>query len=246
MSIKLIKRNTIMKTSVHISNLSIAATSAALVSSLALGLFFAFEPAVTLGQETDDFTVRAQITEELSFITIADDITLTPPIPGLAGGFANGTTTVAVNTNNPDGYSMSIEFATGTAMQAEIGTSTIPNYAPVVGGTPDYNFTMASGNAGFGYSVFSNTNTEDTNSIFLNDGSVCSGGGTTGTLGKCWYNVGVGDASNATNIINRTSETPGTGATTTIAFQVGIGNNPSTNITTGFFNATTTLTITNN
>jgi len=234
-----------MKTSLHISNLSIAATSAALVFTLALGTFFAFEPAVTFGQTTDEFTVQAEITGELSLVTTADDITLTPSIPGLSGGFANGTTTVAVNTNNPAGYAMTIQFDDVTAMQQDSGTSTIPNYVPVVGGTPDYDFTMAAGDAGFGYTVFSNTSAADTDSKFLNDGSsVCGGGGTTGTLGKCWYNTATANAT--VNIINRASPTPSTGATTTLAFQVGVGANPNPALPTGFYTATTTLTITDN
>jgi len=230
-----------MKTSVHISNLSIAATSAALVFSLSLGLFFAFEPAVTFGQ-TDEFTVRAEITGELAFVTTADNITLAPAIAGLTGGFASGTTTVAVNTNNPLGYAMTIEFSDAVAMQQELGTSTIPNYVPASGA--DYDFTMAAGEAGFGYTVFSNTNTADTNSIFLNDGASDCSSGTTGTLGKCWYNVA--DATVATNIINRSTPTPSTGATTTLAFQVGVGANPNPALPAGFYTATTTLTITDN
>jgi hypothetical protein len=229
-----------MKTSVHISNLSIAATSAALVSSLALGLFFAFEPAVTFGQ-TDEFTVKAEITGELSFVTLADDIVLTPQIAGLTGGFANGTTTVAVNTNNPLGYQMTIEFSDEEAMQADESASFIPNYEPASGA--DFNFAMAVGDAGFGYSVFSNTNAADTDSVFLNNGSDCSSG-STATLGKCWYNVA--DARVPTNIINRATPTPSTGATTTIAFQVGVGANPSPALPTGDYTATTTLTIIDN
>jgi hypothetical protein len=231
-----------MKTSLHISNLSIAATSAALVFTLALGTFFAFEPAVTFGQTTDEFTVQAEITGELSFVTTANDITLAPTIPGLSGGFASGTTTVAVNTNNPLGYAMTIEFDDVTAMQQDAGTSTIPNYAPVSGA--DYDFTMAAGLAGFGYTVFSDTNTSDTNSIFLNDGASDCSTGSTGTLGKCWYNAA--DATNQLEIINRNSPTPSTGATTTLAFQVGVGANPNPALPTGFYTATTTLTITDN
>jgi len=230
-----------MKTSLHISNLSIAATSAALVFSLALGLFFAFEPAVTLGQ-TDEFTVRAEITGELAFVTTAQDIDLTPSIAGLTGGFANGTTTVAVNTNSPAGYSMTIAFSSTTAMHEELGTSTIANYTPVAGA--DYDFAIATGDAEFGYTVFSNTNTADTNTIFLNDGGSDCSGSTTGTLGKCWYNQA--DAVDPVNIINRTSPTPSTGATTTLAFQVGVGANPNPALPTGFYTATTTLTITSN
>jgi len=233
----------IMKTSLHISNLSIAATSAALVFTLSLGLFFAFEPAVTFGQ-TDEFTVQASIAGELSFVTTADDITLTPAIPGLTGGFANGSTTVAVNTNNPAGYSMTIVFDDVTAMQQDSGTSTVPNYAPVGGATPDYDFAMAAGEAGFGYTVFSNTNAGDTDSAFLNNGSDTCGTGSTGTLGKCWFNAA--DATVAANIVNRTSPTPSTGATTTLAFQVGVGANPNPALPTGTYTATTTLTITDN
>jgi len=232
-----------MKPSLHISNLSIAATSAALVFSLSLGLFFAFEPAVTFGQ-TDEFTVRAEITGELAFATTADDITLTPAIAGLTGGFANGTTTVAVNTNNPAGYQMTIEFDDVTAMQEELGTSSIPNFAPASPGEADFDFTMAAGDAGFGYTVFSNTNTADTNSIFLNDGTSDCSTGTTGILGKCWFSTA--DATVAQNIVNRASPTPGTGATTTLAFQVGVGANPNPALPTGFYTATTTLTIIDN
>jgi len=243
MSIKLIKRNIItMEKSLHISNLSIAATSAALVFSLALGLFFAFEPAVTFGQTTDEFTVQAEITGELAFVTAADDIVLAPTIAGLTGGFSTGTTSVAVNTNNPTGYSMTIEFDEVTAMQQDTGTSSIPNYSPASGA--DYDFTMATGDAGFGYTVFSDTNTSDTNSIFLNDGASDCSSGTTGTLGKCWYNVA--DATVATDIINRNSPTPSTGATTTLAFQVGVGANPNPALPADTYTATTTLTITNN
>jgi hypothetical protein len=231
-----------MKASLHFSNLTNAATLAALVFSLSLGLFFAFEPAVTFGQQTDEFTVQAEIAGELAFVTTADDITLTPAIAGLTGGFANGTTTVAVNTNNPLGYTMTIEFSTTTAMQQDLGTSTIANYTPVSGA--DYDFSIDSNDAEFGYTVFSNTNTADTNTIFLNDGGADCSGSTTGTLGKCWYNVA--DATVATNIIDRSSPTPSTGATTTIAFQVGVGANPNPALPTGFYTATTTLTITDN
>lgn len=232
-----------MKSSQHINNLATAATSAALVFTLSLAMFFAFEPVVTLGQ-TDEFTVQSEITGELAFVTTADDVTMTPAIPGLSGGFANGTTTVAVNTNNPLGYAMTIEFSDVDAMNQDAGTSTIPNYAPAVGGTPDYDFTMAAGDAGFAYTVFSNTSAADTDSKFLNDGASSCNTGSTATLGKCWYNAV--DATTAVNIINRSAPTPSTGATTTIAFQVGVGANPNPALPTGFYTATTTLTITDN
>jgi hypothetical protein len=232
-----------MQKSLQINNLSIAATSATLVFALALGIFFAFEPAVTLGQTVDEFTVQGEITGELAFVTTADDVTLSPQIPGLTGGFATGATTVAVNTNNPTGYSMGINFSEVTALQQDLGTSTVPNYIPAAGTTPDYDFIMAAGAAGFGFSVFSETNPGDADSKFLSDNETC-GTGAIGTLGKCWTNTA--DATNEMIIINRPSPTPSSGATTTVSFQVGLGSNPDPALPAGFYTATTTLTITEN
>lgn len=221
-----------------INHLSTAALSAVVVLSLLLAAFFSFEPVVA-GAVTDSFTVRQQVTTEISFITPAADIVMAPTIAGLTGGTANGTTTVAVNTNNSGGYTLDIHFASTTAMLAEVGTSSIPNYAPAVAGTPDYEFIVPTNSAGFAYSVNANTAAGDLATRFRNNGAACSAGAGS-TLGKCWYNAA--NASSTVNIITRTTPTPSTGATTTIAFMVGIGANPSPAIATGWYNATATLT----
>ena len=228
-----------MYKSLSINYFSFVIVSVVVTFALLLSVFFAFEP-VVVAADTDVFTVRQQITAELSFATSANNITMDSTIAGLTGGNANGTTTVAVRTNSSTGYTMTIQFASSSAMEEEAGPAYIPNYAPVVGGTPDYNFaTMGTGQAGFAYSIYAVTSASDAATKFRNNGSACNIS-TGSTLGKCWYNAT--DATTPVQIINRSSETPITGATTTVAFQVGVGTNPSPILPSGFYTATTTLT----
>jgi hypothetical protein len=220
-------------------NPTVAATVAAFLTlTILTAAYFVFEPVVAYG-ETDVFTVSQDIDTEIAFISPANDVIMTPAIEGITGGNSFGTSTVAVNTNNPDGYNMSIQFATGTALQGENIPSDIPNYQPAVGGTPDYNFAVAANSAGFAYSVNATTNAADLDSIFWNNGSACNAG-TAGSVGHCWYNMA--NAVTPVEIINRSTATPSTGATTTIVFQVGVEANPSPAIQTGTYTATATLT----
>lgn len=200
--------------------------------------YFVFEPMVAYGI-TDDFTVRQEITTEISFQSNPTDVVMSPSLPGLSSGNSFGTSTVAINTNNPTGYNMTIRFATTTAMQGENLTSDIPNY-PAGSGTPDYNWTLPANSAGFGYTVIGTTNAADISSTFKDNGSNACNTGSGTVVGKCWYMQS--DASSTQTIINRTTATPGTGATTTIVFQVGITANPSPAVETGWYNATATLT----
>lgn len=203
------------------------------VTVLTVSYFF-FEPMMALGAgATDSFTVTQEVTSEIAFSTTANDVTMTPTLQGLTGGNAFGTSTVLVNTNNPTGYNMTIKFATTTALQGVGVSSDIPNY-PAGSGTPDYAWALGANTAGFGYTVVG-----DVTTTFKNDGASCNTG-VSNTSGKCWYMQS--DASTTQAIINRATATPGTGATTTIVFQVGITANPSPAIQTGFYNATATLT----
>jgi hypothetical protein len=221
-----------------------AVVASVVAIGILLGSFSLFEPIVTHGQANDTFTVRQQITSEISFLTPAPDVTMTPAIAGITGGNAFGTTTFNISTNDPDGYNVTIAFATGTAMQGENITSDIPNYAPDAGaGNADYTFSaIGAGEAGFAYSVNSTTTPQYVDPTFKNNGSTCGGGSPSN--GHCWYNRS--DADTAETIINATSSTAVTGATSTLVFQVGVGNTPSPALQTGFYNATATLTATNN
>lgn len=201
--------------------------------------FFAFEPLVAHGI-TNNFTVKQVVTSEIAFKTAPNNVTMSPSLPGLTGGNSFGTSTVSINTNNPTGYNMTINFATTVAMQGDNGlASKIANYTPAVGGTPDYNFTVPANASRFGYAVRSVTNAADVDARFKENGAACNTGAGT-TAGKCWYNVA--SAISAVTILNRTTATAGTGATSTIIFRVGITANPVPAVQTGGYTATATLT----
>lgn len=200
--------------------------------------YFIFEPIIAHGI-VDTFTVRQQITSEISFKTAPNDVVMTPSLQGITGGNSFGTSTVAITTNSPAGYVMTIAFATGTAMQGENIASDINNYTPTASGTPDFNFSVPAGSAEFGYTIDSVTTPGDIHARFKDSGAACNTG--SGTLvGKCWY--GNENATSPVTLISRTSATPGTGATSTIVFRVGVGVTPVPALQTGFYTATATLT----
>jgi hypothetical protein len=215
-----------------------ATVAAVLTASVIAVTFFMIEPTIAHGI-TDTFTVRQQITSEISFKTAPNDVTMSPSIQGITGGNAYGTSTVAITTNSPAGYVMTIAFATTTAMQGENISSDIDNYTPTASGTPDFNFSVPAGDAEFAYTVDSVTTPGDIHARFKDNGSACNAG--TGTLiGKCWF--GYSNATVPITLISRTSATPGTGATSTIVFRVGVGATPVPALQTGFYTATATLT----
>lgn len=222
-----------------------ALTASTLAVAIALLGYFALEPAMVFGQDDDEdtFQVTAQITGQIAFVTTAENVTLEDPIPGLTGGVASGTAVVAVNTNNATGYNMTIEFADVVAMNYHNGSETILNYAPSSSGVPDLDFTVPTGSHGFAFSVQSNTNTADTAQRFRSNGSLCNTG-SQNNFGECWYNAA--DATVPVTLVNRGTATPGTGATTTLLFKVGVDANPSPELPTGFYTATATLTATEN
>ncbi|MES2966360.1 MAG: hypothetical protein V4668_01075 [Patescibacteria group bacterium] len=200
-------------------------------------LFTLLEP--TLGMAIDDtFIVRQQITDEISFLVPAADVTMVGPIAGITGGNATGTTYVVVRTNNAAGYTMDISFSTTTAMRGETSLSTaIRDYGTSTAAEPTFAFN-ASTSAQFAYSVTAST-TADIDPSFLNNGSACNVGGAS-TVDTCFK----GPATSTFRIINRTSDA-GTGATTTIRFKVNVPSNPSPAVTEDFYTATATLTALN-
>jgi len=226
------------------SNPTVAATVASLLSVAFLMVsFFAFEPLVAHGI-TDTFVVSQSVTSEISFKTAPTDVSMTPALQGITGGTAYGTSTVAIITNNTTGYNMTIAFASTTAMRSEVGISSdIDNYTPAVGGTPDFSFSVGVNDAEFAYTINSVTTPGDIDSRFKDDGAACNTGSGT-TVNTCWY--GTADATSAVTLINRTTATPGTGATSTIVFRVGITSNPSPAIAEAMYYATATLTAVTN
>ncbi len=215
-------------------------TATALIITLALAMsFLVVEPILGLAIE-DQFTITQSVTAEISFLTAATDITMSPTIAGLTGGTSNGQTQIVVNTNNAAGYTMTIVASSSPAMQGNTGGGTIPNYTPASASIPDYTFSVTGNTGEFGYSVSAST-TSDLAQKFLDNTTTCNtGSADTGTLTSCWYAL----STTATSTINRTTATSASGATTTIFFRVQITANPAPAIPQATYTATTTLTAT--
>lgn len=221
------------------SSLIAVALTVVLVSGLVL-----LEPLAARGQASasEQFIVTQTITGEIS-MTALGDVSLSG-INGLTGGTASGSTYTVVRSNDPAGYNMTIAFpyATTSGMQGNTTSSYINNYTPGTPGTPDYTFTAngAGGAAEFGYTVGAST-TADLATLFRNNSTVCNNDAGVDTEFECWMNP----ATTTQTIVNRTSEA-GTGATTTIKFQVTVPSNPTPALEVDTYTATVTLTATNN
>jgi hypothetical protein len=225
------------------TTLSIAARqsllAAVLIAMLGMSAFFAFEPNVTRSQEV--FLVSQTITDEVSFSTIPPDVSMTGSIAGLAGGYATGSTQFVINTNDAQGYTMTLVFSSTTAMSRNNGTGGfINNYTPATPGTPDFNWVdnSAGQSAEFGYTVAAST-TGQVDQSFRHTGSTCNTGSTETAL-RCWLNP----STTPETIIVTNSPTPS--STSTLTFKVAVPNGPNPALPSGIYIATGTLTATTN
>lgn len=156
------------------------------------------------------------------------DVTMSPAIPGISGGTANGSTTVTVITDSAAGYQMTIAASLSPAMQK--GADTIADYTPA-GADPDFSFTTDPTDSHFGYSPSG----VDVVQRFKDNGATCNTGSSETAL-ACWDGLDTV----AETIVNRLSANTPNGSTTTVNFRVGVGG--SVVQTAGMYTATTTLT----
>jgi hypothetical protein len=224
----------------YVLNLFKSTFVAALVITALFAIsFFTVEPQV--GRAIDDtFIVTQQITDEISFLVNANDVTMVGTIQGLTGGYATGTTVAVVRSNDPQGYTMTLQFSSTTAMSAS-SSAAINNYTPTAAGVPDFSWVDNSSGqpAEFGYTVRAST-TGEVDPTFRNDGSGCNTGSNE-TDDHCWINP---TSTVAETIISTTG--PVLSSTTTIKFKVAVPSNPSPALPAAFYVATATLTATNN
>lgn len=232
-----------MQLSVFSTSAKIAFVLASASVFLAGLIFLSLEPTIsrsaTFATTSDEFIITQSITGEISFSTLAADVTMTGAINGITGGNSTGTTYAVVRTNSVTGYTMDLSFSNSPAMRGNVSTSTaIRNYVGV-GGEPQYAFTASSA-ALFAYTV-SASNTTDLDQSFLDNGSVCNSVGGSDTADACW----MGNSGTSTfRIVNRGSSAD-SGATTSIKFKINVPNNPSPAVVADTYTATATLTATN-
>jgi hypothetical protein len=199
-----------------------------------------FEPAISLAIE-NQFTVTQTITPEVAFLTPASNVTMDGSIGGLTGGTSNGQTQVIILTNNSTGFTVTIKASSSPAMQGNSKGGTITDYTPTSNVVPDFTWSVPTGYE-FGYSV-SASNTPDLAQKFMDDTSSCNTGAADTSQGgdnACWYYL----STSATSTIVRTTNTPASGATSTVYFRLTV--TPNSAPVADVYVATTTLTVTTN
>ena len=208
--------------------------------------FSTIEPGVLNAQAattTSQFTTKQTITSEISFLTPASNIVLSPSIGGITGGAATGTTQVVVYTNNTTGYTMTIA-ASGTvqAMRGDTATTSyINDYTPATG-KPDFGFSTAGVSSKFGFTV-SASNTADLAQKFLDNGGTCNtGAADTNGAASCWSFA----TSTATSTIVTAAQSLVSGSTSTIFMHTFVPPNPNPALPKDTYTATTTLTAVTN
>ncbi len=161
-------------------------------------------------------------------MTAANAVVMTPSIPGISGGIANGSTTVTVTTDSSAGYSLTIHADQSPAMQK--GPHSIADYVPT--GAPDFTFTTTASDSHFGYSPSG----VDVVNRFKDDGVSLCNTGSSETSFACWDGL----STTPEVISERASANTPNGSTSTVNFRVGVGG--SVVQTEGVYTATTTLT----
>ena len=165
----------------------------------------------------------------LSVVPAPGNVSMSPSIGGITGGTSNGSTTFTVTTDNPAGYTVSIEASGSPAMQSPLDT--IADYVPS-GGNPDFAFSILSSQSAFGFTVEGT----DTAQNFKDDGTSCNTG--SGNIeDACW----VGLSTSPQTIVNRTSGNLPSGTETIVKFRAESGSSHVQ--VNGTYVATTTITV---
>lgn len=187
---------------------------------------------IATGNSTStSFNLKAgyqQMQEVFLSLSAMADVNLAPNLGGVSGGTSTGSTTFTVITDNPAGYTVTINASTSPAMQS--GSNSIADYVPA-GGVPDFLFTTDPTEAHLAYSPEG----VDVALRFQDAGSVCGVAGSD-TLNRCFDGL----STTPVEIVRRTSSNHPAGATTSVRFTVGIGGN--INVPEGVYVATTTIT----
>jgi hypothetical protein len=181
--------------------------------------------------DSENYALKAgyqQMQEVYIAISGAANVTMSPSIPGVTGGTANGSTTVTVTTDSPAGYELTIASETSPAMQK--GADSIADYAPA-GANPDFTFTTGAADAHFGYTPQGT----DVVQRFLDNGASCNTGSSNAAL-SCWDGLSM----TPETIASQTTPNHPGGTVTTVYFRVGVGG--SVVQPAGVYAATTTLT----
>jgi hypothetical protein len=157
---------------------------------------------------------------------------MSPTIGGVTGGTSNGSTTFTVTTDDPAGYTSTIQASSSPALVNTASSSNaFADYSPG-GSAPDFTFSIAPTASAFAFSPQGT----DADQRFKNNTSVCNSG-TNSTVQTCWDGL----STSPKTIADRTSDNTPAGTQTTLYFRAASGT--SNMQVSGTYIATTTLTI---
>lgn len=162
-------------------------------------------------------------------VTQASNVTMSPSLGGLTGGTSNGSTSFIVTTDDPAGYTATIQASSSPALHD--ATDSFADYIPA-GAAPDFSFTYAAASSTFGFSPKG----ADITARYQDNTSAC-GTGSSQTAGACWDGL----STSPKPFLSRTSNNTPSGSTITLNFRAGIGT--SRDQTNGTYIATTTVTV---
>jgi hypothetical protein len=160
-------------------------------------------------------------------------VTMSPAIGGVTGGTSNGSTNFTVTTDDPAGYTSTIQASSSPALvNTSSTTNAFADYSPA-GSAPDFTFGIAATASAFAFSPQGT----DADQRFRNDGISACNTGSNSTAQTCWDGL----STSAKNVADRTSANSPSGIQTTLYFRAASGSNHIQ--VSGVYVATTTLTI---
>ncbi len=163
-------------------------------------------------------------------VTAAPDVTLSPALGGLTGGTSNGSTTFIVTTDDPAGYTATIQASSSPALRTAYDS--FADYVPG-GAVPDFTFTNAATSSSFAFSPEG----ADITASYKDNGSAPCGTGSQDTALACWNGL----STSPKTILIRTSDNQPSGTQTTLEFRAASGSSHVQ--TNGTYIATTTVTV---
>ncbi len=164
------------------------------------------------------YKLRAGFQEmQESYISVSSpaDVGMTPDIPGISGGTADGSATWTVIADNSAGFNMKIKASTIPAMRLD-GSHYFDDFTTASPGVPDYDWSVASNNAEFGFTVEPATDSDAVQAFLDNASNACNQSSGSQTLNKCWLDF---NGTTDVDMIDRSIRTSTSGEDEVIKFR---------------------------
>ena len=161
-------------------------------------------------------------------LTSAPNVVMSPDLGGITGGTSNGSTSFTVTTDDPAGYTATIQASSSPALVSL--TDSFADYVPL--GAPDFTFSNAPTASSFAFSPEGS----DIVQTYKDNGSACNTG-SSDTANACWDGL----STSAKLILSRNSNNTPSGTLTTLKFRAASGSSHVQ--TNGLYTATTTVTV---